>query len=146
MSDSENTNGYADASVKAPEKGEAPLRAIRDGSLSSSIWPRQNDEGETFYTAKIVRNYRDNEGKFHETNSYSESDLRRLPDLARNTSDIMTALRHDQQLARDVQIQRRTELENDPHTPAQEAYQQKRIAQANAAPKQKQGVKNKPVA
>ncbi|MEO1242784.1 MAG: hypothetical protein AAFX54_12820 [Pseudomonadota bacterium] len=148
MSDAQDKTEMNEEAVNGQEKGQAPLRTIRDGQLSSSVWETQGPDG-PFMTAKIVRNYRDTEGKFRETSSFSESDLRRLPDLARNTTDIMTALRHDQQLARDVREQMRQDQQATPMHTAQAtdsqktAYVEQRRQKTTAAPTQGQRIQNK---
>ena len=99
----------SDDQGNAPDKPQAPLRTIRDGALSSSVWERQSEDG-PFYTAKVVRSYKDEaSGEWRESNSYSENDLRKLANLARNTSDIMVGLRHDREMTREVVAQKETE-------------------------------------
>ena len=75
------------------EIGERPIRTIKDGAISASVWERQSDDGPQ-YSAKVVRKWRDEEGRFHESNNYSEYDLSRLADVARNTCDVILGLQH----------------------------------------------------
>ena len=115
---------------------QAPIRTIRDGAISSSIWEQQGEDG-PFYTAKVVRSYKDEaSGEWRESNSYSENDLRRLADVARNTSDIMVGLRHDREMTRDVIAQKEAgheqaqETQRTPDMDAQRAaFKQRRTQQ-----------------
>ncbi len=101
---SEQTPDNGNANPPERERGERPLRVIRDGSIASSIWERPGQDGPN-YSAKVVRNWKDEDGKFHESNSYSEYDLPRLAEVARNTCDIISGLRHEQSQARETQSQ-----------------------------------------
>ncbi len=122
MSDSSNGNG----------KGAPPIRTVRDGNLSSSIWEhqRQDDDG-MFYSAKIVRNWQDDKGQWHESSSFSENDLRRIPALAENTSDIIQAHRYTQELP--DRVQQRAEQKA--------SYQESRKPESAPAPQPKQRIK-----
>jgi hypothetical protein len=102
---SEQTPDNGNANPPERERGERPLRVIRDGSIASSIWERPGQDGPN-YSAKVVRNWKDEDGKFHESNSYSEYDLPRLAEVARNTRDVISGLRHEQSQNRDPQNQK----------------------------------------
>ena len=102
MSDQEPENGNANPPER--ERGERPIRVIRDGSIASSVWERPSQDGPN-YSAKVVRNWKDEDGKFHESNSYSEYDLPRLAEVARNTCDVISGLRHEQSVTRESRSQ-----------------------------------------
>lgn len=132
MSEASNGNGNGN--------GTPPLRTVRDGTLSASIWERQGEDG-PFYNTKIVRNWQDKDGQWHESSSFSEGDLRRLPDLARNSGDIIAAQRYQNAV-----IERAQEPPLPFAQPGEDggvqkaAYQQKRKgakAEGEQAPKQK---------
>ncbi len=105
------TNGAPDASHRPAQSGpnaetpanertagERPIRTVSDGAISAKVWERQNEDGEgPNYSTKIVRTWRDEKGQFHESNNYSEFDLKRLANVAQNTSDVIAGLRqsHD---------------------------------------------------
>ncbi|MEO1014110.1 MAG: hypothetical protein AAFX08_02865 [Pseudomonadota bacterium] len=108
------------ARPQAAQSPEPPVRTLRDGALSASIWERQNGEGPS-YSTKVVRKWRDDAGQFHESNSYSEYDLPRLADLARNASDVISGLKQGRQ-----QEAPRFGEEQPPQTSAQQDYLQER--------------------
>lgn len=79
----ENNNGQG--------RGMPPLRTLRDGSLSSTIWPQDSVDGDRFFTSEIVRNWQDDHGKWHKSSSFSERDLPRLMALIETTQDVIRA-------------------------------------------------------
>lgn len=65
-----------------------PLDVLRDGNLKSSIWENENDKGK-YYSASLVRTYRDQNGRVAESNSYGANDLLKLAHLSEKTYDSM---------------------------------------------------------
>lgn len=65
--------------VKA-DSNEAPLKTFRIGSVKAAIW-KNEAEGRSFYSTKIIRTYRDGE-EWKETNIYSHDDLMNVAKLA----------------------------------------------------------------
>ncbi|MAT50121.1 MAG: hypothetical protein CL958_03040 [Euryarchaeota archaeon] len=58
-----------------------PIDTIRDGSLKATIWKRFGDNG-NFYSVEISRTWRDDEGKYHDSHSFTGSELLRVSRLA----------------------------------------------------------------
>ena len=58
-----------------------PVDTIRDGSLKATIWMNPKENG-TFYSVQITRSYTDEQGNWHETDSFSGSELLRVARLA----------------------------------------------------------------
>lgn len=67
-----------------------PLRKLRIGSITATIWNNQSDGGKPKRSISIVKNYMKND-KWFETSSFSESDLpvvAKLADMALKVSMI----------------------------------------------------------
>ena len=61
-----------------------PIDTIRDGALKASIWanqPKAEDKA-PFYSVRITRTYTDDQGNFHDSDSFSGSELLRVARLA----------------------------------------------------------------
>lgn len=58
---------------------EKPIEQINVGSgIKAEAWANQSDDGKEYFTVKMSRAYRDNEGEWHETNTYSRDHLPKL--------------------------------------------------------------------
>ena len=69
-----------------------PIDTLRDGSLKATIWKRFGDNG-NFYTVEISRTWRDDQGEFHDSHSYTGSQLLRAARLASLAYDAIACLR-----------------------------------------------------
>ncbi|NRA59076.1 MAG: hypothetical protein HRU13_13265 [Phycisphaerales bacterium] len=61
-----------------------PIDTIRDGALKASIWanqPKAEDKA-PFYSVRITRTYTDEQGNYHDSDSFSGSELLRVARLA----------------------------------------------------------------
>jgi hypothetical protein len=58
-----------------------PVDTIRDGSLKATIWANFGEKG-TFYSVQFTRSYQDAENNYHDTDSFSGSQLLRIARLA----------------------------------------------------------------
>lgn len=59
-----------------------PAETLRDGNLKATIWENETDKGRYFST-KLSRSYKDDQGEYKETQSFFPSDLLRVSELAR---------------------------------------------------------------
>ena len=72
-----------------------PLATIRDGALKATIWKNEGEKG-PFYSVRITRTYTDEQGNYHDSDSFSGSELLRVARLAGKAYDETAALRaHD---------------------------------------------------
>ncbi len=71
-----------------------PVETIRDGSLKASIFRNEGEKG-TFFSTKLTRTYKDDQGKFHDTNVFTETDMLRISELARKAYTVSRDLRED---------------------------------------------------
>lgn len=58
-----------------------PVQTLRDGSLKATIWANFGDKG-TFYSVQLTRIWKDEQGKYHDSDSFSGSELLRIARLA----------------------------------------------------------------
>ena len=59
---------------KTGESAKPPVAKLRIGLLSASIWERTADTG-TFHSVTFERRYRDGEGNWKSSHSYTSNDL-----------------------------------------------------------------------
>lgn len=63
------------SATKSQEKAERPIAEVREGSVKLAIWQRQGREGAFFVAGQPQLSYKDNDGQWLESNSFSEFDL-----------------------------------------------------------------------
>ena len=68
-----------------------PVRKIRVGSVTATIWAQEGG----FYTANLERSYKDKEGNWKNTNSFSVDDLIVAAKVATMAADAIIALQSD---------------------------------------------------
>lgn len=71
-----------------------PIDTLRDGSLKATIWKRESERG-SFYSVNFSRFYRDDEGSYHDADSFSGPELLRLAHLAAKAYDRTSQLRQE---------------------------------------------------
>ncbi len=69
-----------------------PIETLRDGSLKATIWKNFGDKG-NFYSVNLTRLYTDEAGNFHDSDSFSGSELLRIARLASKAYDLTNELR-----------------------------------------------------
>ena len=70
---------------------QKPAVTFTDGNLQATAWKRTSDKG-TFYQVTLNRRYRDDDG-WHDSSSYSGSELLRIARLAERAYDYTLELR-----------------------------------------------------
>lgn len=58
-----------------------PIQTLRDGNIQLAIWENVSENG-PFYSTTISRSYKDGEGTYKNTKSYSGLDLLKIGQLA----------------------------------------------------------------
>lgn len=58
-----------------------PLNTLRDGSLKATIWKNTGESG-NFCSVQLTRTWKDEQGKYHDSDSFSGSELLRIARLA----------------------------------------------------------------
>jgi hypothetical protein len=74
------------------ESKNAPVDRIRAGSVTASIWENVTDKG-TRMSVTVQRSYKDNDGKWHNVDNYSGSELLELAHAALKTYDRLNEAR-----------------------------------------------------
>lgn len=68
-----------------------PVEKIRVGSVLATVWAQEGG----FYNATLERNYKDKDGKWKSTNSFSVDDLVVAAKVAGMAADAIIALQSD---------------------------------------------------
>ena len=69
----------------------SPIKVIRAGNIKATIWENTNSKGQVYHATDISRSYRDDDGKWHETNQLFTEQLPQ----ARVVADNSYAFIHD---------------------------------------------------
>ena len=69
-----------------------PAITLRDGALKATVWKNPAKDG-SFYSVRIARTYRDEQGGYHDSNSFSGAELLRVARLAEKAFDYAAELR-----------------------------------------------------
>lgn len=70
-----------------------PASTIRDGAIKATIWRNQGENGD-FYSVKLTRTWKDAQGNYHDSDSFSGIELLRVARLAGKAYDEVASLRH----------------------------------------------------
>ena len=71
-----------------------PIDTIREGSLKATIWKNFGDNG-NFYSVEFTRTWQDDQGNYHDADSFSGSQLLRVARLAAKAYDRTAELRRE---------------------------------------------------
>ena len=69
-----------------------PIDTIQDGRITAKIWKNIGEKG-IRYSVLISRFYQDQEGKYHDTTTFSNGELLRVARLANKAYDRVAELR-----------------------------------------------------
>ena len=104
-----------------------PIETIRDGRFKASVWSNEGENG-PYLSVKFAKTYTDANGKAQDTQTFSDSDLLQVAELARETYRVTRDLRqelraeYDQANARGQERNQASPTE-DRATPAQTSNQ-----------------------
>ncbi|MEM7668469.1 MAG: hypothetical protein AAF317_04860 [Pseudomonadota bacterium] len=73
-------------------QGHAPVDVIRDGAIKATIWENQGQKG-TYLSTTFAKTYEDQNGDLKDTNTFTQSELLRVSELARKAYDRGNELR-----------------------------------------------------
>ncbi len=71
-----------------------PVETIRDGSIKATIWRNSSEKGD-FYSVQFTRTWQDDQGNYHDADSFSGSQLLRVAHLAAKAYDRTAELRRE---------------------------------------------------
>lgn len=69
-----------------------PTATLRDGRIKATIWKQSSEKGD-FYRVNFTRGYQDETGAWHDSDSFSGTELLRLARLAGKAYDATSELR-----------------------------------------------------
>ena len=69
-----------------------PTATLRDGRIKATIWKQNSDKGD-FFRVTFSRSYKDEAGNWHDSDSFSGTELLRLAHLATKAFDQTNDLR-----------------------------------------------------
>lgn len=75
---------------------QPPVVSLRLNGLKASVWQNETDNGVMFNTT-FVRTYRDDDGEYHDTNTFGERHLPTLASLANMALTRINELRQAEQ-------------------------------------------------
>lgn len=72
-----------------------PINTIREGSLKATIWRNPSEKGD-YYSVQITRTWRDDQGNYHDSDSFTGTQLLRVARLANIAySEIVAYMQND---------------------------------------------------
>ncbi len=71
-----------------------PEETLRDGNLKATLWRNEGENG-PYFNVTIAKTYKDNHGKYQDTNSFSGTDLLRVSEISRQAYTRSSELRRD---------------------------------------------------
>ena len=72
-----------------------PTETLRDGSLKATIWKNEGEKG-AFFSVNLTRTYKDDAGNYHDSDSFSGTELLRIAHLASRAYDRVSELRQQE--------------------------------------------------
>jgi hypothetical protein len=66
-----------------------PEQTYRIGRLSATIWLNDGKDGTVFYSVEIVRNYKDKDGNWKTTSSFTHDELLSVAKLAERAEEFI---------------------------------------------------------
>ncbi|MCA9274265.1 MAG: hypothetical protein KDA31_14615 [Phycisphaerales bacterium] len=75
-----------------------PILSLTDGRIKAAIWKNQSEKG-AFYSVTFTRSYRDDTGDWHDTESFSGTELLILGRLSVRAYDAIAKLRSEDRSA-----------------------------------------------
>ncbi|MEO1015187.1 MAG: hypothetical protein AAFX08_08365 [Pseudomonadota bacterium] len=71
-----------------------PIETLRDGNLKAAIWKNEGENG-AYFSVTLAKTWKDDRGKFHDTQSFSGTDLLRVAELSRSAYARSNELRRE---------------------------------------------------
>lgn len=89
-----------DSTTMANSGHNRPIATYRDGRLKATLWGNQSKDGDTYYTVNLAKIYEDRNGKMQETSSFSDTEILRVNELAKEARSHALHLRREQSMER----------------------------------------------
>lgn len=107
---------HTEARDDQTQESNKPVETLRDGNLKASIWRNEGENGPS-YSTTFARTWRDDQGRFHDSQSYAGTDMLRLGELSRTAYHRTNELRrehaqeHAQEQPRDQSRETQSKME-----------------------------------
>lgn len=69
-----------------------PTATLRDGSIKATIWKNTGEKGD-FFSVQLTRTWKDAQGAYHDSDSFTGTELLRVAHLATKAYDELATLR-----------------------------------------------------
>lgn len=69
-----------------------PVKSLRDGHIKATIWRNESEKGD-YYSVNFTRIYKDGEGNWKDTDSFTGTDILKVQHLAGKAYDAIAKLR-----------------------------------------------------
>ena len=118
--------------TKAPQQEvNKPEDVLRDGNIKATIWKNERENGPSYNTT-FARTWQDEDGAFHDSQSFSGTELLRVSELARGAYARTNELRHEHRQEREQTAAHDDELPYDERSDLA-AFKAKREVQTQEA-------------
>ncbi len=101
-------------------KNNPPQEIIRDGNIKANIW-RNDGENGPYHTTSFARTFKNQDGEYRDSQSFSQNDLLPLAELARNAYSRVNELRREHSQSK------KPEPEKSEHNARRDNFKEKRI-------------------
>ena len=72
---------------------DKPIKTLQDGTLKATVWRNVSNDGKVFYPVQFSRGYTDENDEWHDSGSFTNSQLLRLSRLAAQAYDAVIELK-----------------------------------------------------
>jgi hypothetical protein len=107
-------------------KNNPPQEIIRDGNIKANIW-RNDGENGPYHTTSFARTFKNQDGEYRDSQSFSQNDLLPLSELARNAYTRVNELRREHSQSKTPELQQTLELQKSQHDTRRDDFKEKRV-------------------
>lgn len=78
-----------------------PIETLRDGALKASVWKNEGEKG-PYFTVTLAKTYKDEQGQYRDTQSFSGTEILRISELGRVAYHLTNDLRREHQQSNEM--------------------------------------------
>lgn len=139
--DNEATNPAPQEKQAPQPEASGPADVLRDGNIKATIWQNERENGPSFSTV-FTRTWKDEQGTYNNSHSFSGTELLRVSELARDAYARTIELRQEHRVEITREESHTSKKEGDPELPYDErsdlaAFKAKRVGQTQDQPRSK---------
>src|SRR5688572_6625326 len=88
------------AAAAAPQQNSnRPIHEVRHGRIRAAVWQNQTEKG-SMYTVSVTRSYKDQDGNWHDSQSFGFDDLLTVAKAMYDSHSIISAMQSRERAAR----------------------------------------------